>query len=135
MLLRNLLILLVAFALTPAATGETRASGFDDLCEVLANIDQYEGRTVTVRGEARTDFAHITGVGDARCPITFLAFGPERFVESGMDQFWLALQRMRQSGGSVQLTARGVIASRADQHASAVLNVRTFSEVTYIPSP
>lgn len=116
----------------PAAVAQTRVPRFDDLCEVLANIDQYEGRTVTVRGEARTDFAHITGVGDARCPTTFLVFGPERYVESGMDQFWFALQRMRQSGGSVQLTARGVIASRADEHGSTVLNVQKFSDVTYI---
>ncbi len=129
-------LLLIAATACVVASSSSFASEIDDLCVVLGNIDQYEGRNVVLRGELRTDFTHIAGITDPRCPATFLVFGPERYVELGSDELWFAMQRMRREGGGLHLTAAGVVGPGVDVNGVTprfVLNVHTFSDLDYVP--
>lgn len=122
---------LIAGLACVALSASSWASEPNDLCVVLRDIDQYEGQNLVLRGELRTDFTHIAGIADSRCPDTFLVFG-----ESGGDELWFAMQRLRREGGDLRLTAEGEIGPGRDINGVTyrfVLNVRTFSDLTYIP--
>ncbi len=130
-------LLLIAAAACVVGSSSSFASENDDLCVVLENIEQYEGQNVVLRGDLRTDFTHIAGITDPRCPASFLAFGPERYVESGSQELWFATQRMRREGGSLHLTAVGVIGPGVNVNGVTprfVLNVHTFSDLDYVPA-
>lgn len=100
------------------------------LCAVLANPAQYYGERVRVRGVVQTDYFEFSGLRDESCPPTFISFGPERSVETGLHELEAALERVRQEPHSVvDVVVDGTIEQRPGQIPNVVLVAHRLSNI------
>jgi hypothetical protein len=116
-----------------AVSGNNRLT---NICDIIANPADYAGERINIRGIVRTDYFEFSGIADAACHNRRIAFGPERDVEDGLDEFLRALESVRgDQAHVVEVSANGVLLWRPNEVPVLVLNVRAFSDATIVDRP
>ena len=103
------------------------------LCQVVSDPAAFDGREVTVRGIFASDYQHYSSLIDPACPRGLPPYGDGR--ELGRAEFDAAL--CSESGGLVEVSARGRVESRPGEIPSVRFHVEEYGEpraVTFDPN-
>lgn len=98
----RLIALAVTLGLVPVlALAQEDSARRATVCEVVANLQQYEGRLVEIDGVLRRDFHHASLVTDEACPESAIFIGrtaPEAEGVNEFDEAWMATRSCPQDG-------------------------------------
>lgn len=110
-----------ACAVAPSMPTATESSV---LCRIVADPTAFEGQEVTVRGVFASDYQHYSSLIDPSCPRGLPPYGSgDELGRAALDAALCS-----ESGGLVEVTARGRVESRVGEFPSVRFHVEEYSD-------